>query len=160
VFTPALPEKVEAAAGLPLGLADKLFLALSDADEFEKDNRVFGRTDRSATGVYHFRPFGRPQIEAYFGGAFAAELEKHGNEDTNCYGLKGKDLGTDAPGATVTKLLPVIRPGLGARWQLSRACRQVIKGPNAGLTLLGPGGTYREHYVAISPRGQTSRCGP
>ena len=78
VFTPALPEKVEAAAGLPLGLADKLFLALSDADEFEKDSRLFGRTDRSATGVYHFRPFGRPQIEAYFGGAFAAELEKAG----------------------------------------------------------------------------------
>ena len=78
VFTPALSEKVEAAAGLPLGLADKLFLALSDADEFEKDSRLFGRTDRSATGVYHFRPFGRPQIEAYFGGAFAAELEKAG----------------------------------------------------------------------------------
>jgi monoamine oxidase len=78
VFTPALPEKVEAAAGLPLGLADKLFLALSDAHEFEKDSRLFGRTDRSATGVYHFRPFGRPQIEAYFGGAFAAELETAG----------------------------------------------------------------------------------
>ena len=78
VFSPAMPETTEAAAGLPLGLADKLFLSLSDADEFDKENRLFGRTDRSATGVYHFRPFGRPQIEAYFGGSLAAELEAGG----------------------------------------------------------------------------------
>jgi monoamine oxidase len=37
-----------------------------------------GRTDRSRTGVYHFRPFGRPLIEAYFGGSLAAELEAAG----------------------------------------------------------------------------------
>jgi len=47
-------------------------------------------------------------------------FDKYAYEDTNCYGLKGKDLGTDAPWATVTKLLPVIRPGLGARWQQPR----------------------------------------
>jgi monoamine oxidase len=77
-FSPPLPEKTTAAAGLPLGLADKLFLSLSDADEFAKDSRLFGRTDRSATGVYHFRPFGRSQIEGYFGGPLAAELEVGG----------------------------------------------------------------------------------
>ena len=65
LFAPELPEKIEAAAGLPLGLADKLFLSLSNDEEFERDSRLFGRTDRSRTGVYHFRPFGRPQIEAY-----------------------------------------------------------------------------------------------
>jgi hypothetical protein len=58
---PPLPEKIAAAAGLPLGLADKLFFSLSDAAEFDKESRLFGRTDRSGTGVYHFRPFGRPQ---------------------------------------------------------------------------------------------------
>ena len=79
LFAPALPDKTEAAAGLPLGLADKLFLSLSDADEFDKDIRLFGRTDRSRTGVYHFRPFGRPQIEAYFGGRLATELESGGD---------------------------------------------------------------------------------
>lgn len=78
VFSPALPEKIDAAAGLPLGLADKLFLSLDGAEEFEKESRLFGRTDRSATGFYHFRPFGRPQIEAYFGGTLAAELEANG----------------------------------------------------------------------------------
>jgi monoamine oxidase len=74
-FTPPLPGKIAAAAGLPLGLADKLFLSLAGAEEFEKDSRLFGHTDRSATAVYHFRPFGRPQIEGYFGGPLAAELE-------------------------------------------------------------------------------------
>ena len=59
-FTPALPEKAEAASGLPLGLADKLFLSLSNPREFERDTRLFGRTDRTGTGRYHFKPFGRP----------------------------------------------------------------------------------------------------
>jgi monoamine oxidase len=77
-FTPVLHQKTAAAAGLPLGLDDKLFLSLSDADEFEKDSRVFGRTDRTGTATYHFRPFGRPQIEAYFGGPLAVELEAAG----------------------------------------------------------------------------------
>jgi len=77
-FIPPLPEKIAAAAGLPLGLADKLLLSLSDAAEFDKESRLFGRTDRSGTGAYHFRPFGRPQIEAYFGGRLAVELEAAG----------------------------------------------------------------------------------
>jgi monoamine oxidase len=77
-FDPPLPEKVEAAAGLPLGLADKVFLALDHAEEFESDSRLFGRTDRAGTGAYHLRPFGRPIIEGYFGGAHAAGLESAG----------------------------------------------------------------------------------
>jgi monoamine oxidase len=77
-FHPALPEKAEAALGLPLGLDDKLFLALDHADEFEADSRMFGRTDRAGTGSYHLRPFGRPQIEGYFGGSPAAGLEAEG----------------------------------------------------------------------------------
>jgi monoamine oxidase len=77
-FMPALPEKVEAACGLPLGLADKLFLSLERAEEFDKETRLFGRTDRKGTGGYHFRPFGRPQIEAYFAGGLARELEAKG----------------------------------------------------------------------------------
>jgi monoamine oxidase len=77
-FTPALPEKIAAARGLPLGLADKLFMSLDGAEEFEKETRLFGRTDRKGTGGYHLRPFGRPMIEAYFAGGLAAELEAGG----------------------------------------------------------------------------------
>jgi monoamine oxidase len=75
LFAPSLPEKTAAAQGLPLGLADKLFLSLADAEEFETDSRMFGSIERTATAAYHFRPFGRPQIEAYFGGQLASELE-------------------------------------------------------------------------------------
>ena len=73
-----MPAKTEAALGLPLGLADKLFLSLEGAEEFEKDTRLFGRIDRAGTGAYHFRPFGRPQIEVYLGGRPASELEAAG----------------------------------------------------------------------------------
>lgn len=75
-FTPALPEKIEAARGLPLGHDDKLFIALDNAEEFPTSARLFAHTDRTATAGYHIRPFGWPMIEAYFGGACAAELER------------------------------------------------------------------------------------
>jgi len=78
LFSPQLPEKVAAAECLPLGLADKLFLSLEGAEEFEPDSRLFGRPDRAATAIYHVRPFGRPLIECYFGGACADDLERGG----------------------------------------------------------------------------------
>jgi monoamine oxidase len=77
-FAPALPEKLAAAAALPLGYDDKLFLSLAQPDEFDKDSRLFGRTDRTGTGAYHMRPFGRPLIECYYGGSLAQELERGG----------------------------------------------------------------------------------
>jgi monoamine oxidase len=80
VFAPSLPEKINAAAQLPLGHDDKLFLSLSSADEFEPDSRLFGRTDRTGTGAYHMRPFGRPLIECYFGGSLAQALERGGSQ--------------------------------------------------------------------------------
>jgi monoamine oxidase len=79
-FTPDLPDKRDAASGVPLGLADKLYMSLDHAEEFEKDSRLFGRTDTVATAAYHIRPFGRSMIEAYFGGDFASELEREGPE--------------------------------------------------------------------------------
>jgi monoamine oxidase len=78
VFAPAVPDKVAAATQLPLGHDDKLFLSLAQADEFEKDSRLFGRTDRTGTGAYHMRPFGRPLIECYYGGSLAEALERGG----------------------------------------------------------------------------------
>jgi monoamine oxidase len=79
-FTPPLPEAKRAAAhGLPLGLANKLFLALDGAaPDLPRDSHVFGALDRTATGSYQMRPFGRPMVAAYFGGALALELERAG----------------------------------------------------------------------------------
>jgi monoamine oxidase len=78
LFAPALPEKTQCAGDLPLGLADKLFLSLDNAEEFERDCHMTGRIDRTATATYQFRPFGRPQIEVYFGGDNATALEAAG----------------------------------------------------------------------------------
>ncbi len=78
LFSPALPKKAEASAGLPLGLADKLFLSLDGAEEFEASSRLYGRTDCAAIGSYHLRPFGQPFIECYFGGDLAWRLEREG----------------------------------------------------------------------------------
>jgi monoamine oxidase len=78
LFTPKLLDKTDAALGLPLGLADKLFLSLDGAEEFDADSRLFGHIDRRETATHHMRPFGRPLIEVYFGGSFAHELEAGG----------------------------------------------------------------------------------
>jgi monoamine oxidase len=77
-FHPALPQKVDAAAGLPLGLADKVMLALGDPEALPKDGNLRGATMRTAMGTFHLRPFGQPCIEGFFGGRFAQELEDAG----------------------------------------------------------------------------------
>jgi monoamine oxidase len=77
-FTPALPDKTDAATALPLGLANKLYLSLDDPEEFEADSRVFGHAHQVDTAAYHMRPFGRPLVEAYFGGRLADDLEGEG----------------------------------------------------------------------------------
>jgi monoamine oxidase len=78
-FHPALPEKVDAAANLPLGLADKVVLALDEAEALPKEGNLRGATMRTEMGTYHLRPFGQPCIEGFFGGRFARTLEDAGD---------------------------------------------------------------------------------
>jgi monoamine oxidase len=78
-FHPALPAKVDAARGLPLGLANKVMLALSEPDALPSDGNLRGATMRTAMGSFHLRPSGQPCIEGFFGGRFARELEDAGN---------------------------------------------------------------------------------
>jgi monoamine oxidase len=78
-FHPELPAKVDAARGLPLGLADKVMLALDEPEALPKDGNLRGATMRTAMGSYHLRPFGQACIEGYFGGRFAQELEDAGD---------------------------------------------------------------------------------
>ncbi len=76
-LAPELPEKLQAAADLPLGNAEKAFLALRDAEALPRNSRFFG-ANKVATGSYHVRASGPPMIEAYFGGALARELAHAG----------------------------------------------------------------------------------
>ncbi|MBR0854969.1 flavin monoamine oxidase family protein [Bradyrhizobium liaoningense] len=77
-FSPALPTKLDAARGLPLGVDDKVTLALADAEAFPKEGNLRGATMRTAMGTYHIRPFGQPCIDGFFGGSFARQLEDAG----------------------------------------------------------------------------------
>src|ERR1700754_911348 len=78
-FHPPLPAKVDAARGLPLGLADKVTLALAEPDALPKEGNLRGATMRTEMGTYHIRPFGQPCIEGFFGGRFAQQLEDAGD---------------------------------------------------------------------------------
>lgn len=77
-FRPELPAKTAAAAALPLGIADKVYLRLDDADAFPPDSHLYGAVDRVGTGTYYLRPMGRPLVEGFFGGALARDLERGG----------------------------------------------------------------------------------
>jgi monoamine oxidase len=78
-FHPALPAKVDAARGLPLGLADKVTLALDEPEALPKEGNLRAATMRTEMGTYHLRPFGQPCIEGFFGGRFARSLEDAGD---------------------------------------------------------------------------------
>jgi len=81
-FSPALPEKVAAAGGLPLGIVNKLFLRLDEAGVQElgreTDRHLVGALDRVKTGSYQIRPHGWPVIAGFYGGELSAELERDG----------------------------------------------------------------------------------
>ena len=96
-FSPGLPAKADAAAGLPLGLADKVFLQVAEPEALPVDGHLFGRADRSEIGSYHLRPFGRPYIEVYLGGRWARTLEAEGPGAPTAFALEelGELLGSD-----------------------------------------------------------------
>ncbi|MEH3107216.1 MAG: FAD-dependent oxidoreductase [Sphingomonas fennica] len=77
----------QAAADLPLGLADKLFLGVEGADDLDADSHLIGDPHRATTGSYYLRPFGRPVIECFFGGAGARALERAGPAATAAFAI-------------------------------------------------------------------------
>lgn len=77
-FTPAVADHLHAAACLPLGRVDKLFLALADPEAIPPESHLIGNPRTAATSSYYMRPFGRPVIECFFGGIIARKLEEAG----------------------------------------------------------------------------------
>jgi monoamine oxidase len=78
-FDPPLPDKLVAAAGLPLGVDDKLFISLEGLlPGIEHDTYLVGSTTSRETMTYQVRPLDRPAIYCFFGGRFAAALEREG----------------------------------------------------------------------------------
>ena len=73
-FDPPLPAKLDAAAALPLGLADKVFLGV-DQVPWEAQAHLIGNPHSACTASYRLSPFGWPIIEAFFGGDCAERQE-------------------------------------------------------------------------------------
>ncbi len=68
----------EAAAKLPLGLNEKLFLEIPGESPFEAETHVTGNPRDERTASYYIRPFGSPVIECFFGGERARLLNEQG----------------------------------------------------------------------------------
>jgi monoamine oxidase len=88
-FMTALPDKLDAAAGLPLGLADKVFLKLDAPEMFPPETQLYSDPRSTATGAYHLRPLHRPMIEVFLGGAHARSLEGQGPGAAAAFAVDG-----------------------------------------------------------------------
>jgi hypothetical protein len=77
-FSPPLHDKLVAAAGLPLGHAEKVLLSIDAPELLPVNGHLFGKTDRRQTGSYDLRPLSRSCIQALFGGSLAMELANKG----------------------------------------------------------------------------------
>jgi monoamine oxidase len=72
-FDPPLAAKQDAAAELPLGLADKAFLAV-DNPEWPAHAHLTGKPYSACTASHRLSPFGLPIVESFFGGACAEAM--------------------------------------------------------------------------------------
>ena len=96
-FEPALPEKRAAAAGLPLGVANKIFFEIDGEFAYPRGH-FYGATDRVETISFDLFPRGRKLLSGFVGGAFAVELEKGGPAAAEAEARRqiGAMLGADA----------------------------------------------------------------
>ena len=118
VFDPPLPDKVAAAAGLPLGLADKLFLRLDGTVPGAEDELfLVGSTRRRETMSYQVRPLGRPRINCFFGGRFAAQLEEGGIAAMAAFAID------ELAGLFGSAIRPRLSPLAASSWRADRFAR-------------------------------------
>ena len=77
-----LPPELEpwrsAAEGLPLGRNEKLFLEVAGSGLFAAESHAHGNPRDARAGSYYIRPFGRPVIECFLGGASADIVAEQG----------------------------------------------------------------------------------
>ncbi|RYY43998.1 MAG: amine oxidase, partial [Sphingomonadales bacterium] len=76
-----------AASQLPLGLADKLFLALDGGAEIPANAHLLGNPRAAVTGTYTLRPFGWPVVEVMFGGEGAEEMARRGLDGAAAFAI-------------------------------------------------------------------------
>jgi len=77
-FDPPLPAKRDAAAALPLGIADKVFLSVEGPLPWPAHAHLTGNPHERCTASHRLSPFGWPIVESFFGGPCAEALEEDG----------------------------------------------------------------------------------
>jgi monoamine oxidase len=82
-----LDEWRHAAASLPLGRNEKLFLEIVGDNPFEPEIHVIGDPRNPRTGSYYIRPFARGVIEGFFGGEGAEILAEEGSAAGFAYAI-------------------------------------------------------------------------
>jgi monoamine oxidase len=83
----ALDDWCHAAACLPLGQNEKLFLEIAGDSPFAPETHVLGNPRDVRTGSYYIRPFGRQVIEGFFGGDGARILAEGGSAASFAYAI-------------------------------------------------------------------------
>ena len=68
----------DAALRLPLGRNEKLFFEIVTPESFAPETHVHGNPRAANAGAYTIRPFGRPVIECFLGGAGASIVAEEG----------------------------------------------------------------------------------
>jgi monoamine oxidase len=87
-FDPPIEGLLEAADQLPLGLANKLFLSLEDAQEFPHGAHLLGNPHSRDTGSYFLNPLGIPVVEGFFGGGGSSRaLEELGKDGAAAFAV-------------------------------------------------------------------------
>jgi monoamine oxidase len=93
-LVPAMDDRLHAAAQLPLGTVEKLFLGLRDPESAPERAHLLADPHSAQSGSYMLRPSGTPVIEGFYGGDW---LEGLGAEDLVAKASEelGKLLGSD-----------------------------------------------------------------
>lgn len=87
-FDPPIEGLLDIAEQLPLGVADKLFLALDRPQDFPHDAHLLGNPRSVETGSYFMRPMGMPVVEGFFGGMGARALEELDDEGAAAFAIE------------------------------------------------------------------------
>jgi monoamine oxidase len=150
-FEPAVDDHLHAAAGLPLGLANKLFLAMADEQAVPPDTHLIGNPHRADTGSYHLRPFGRPMVECFFGGKGARAIEAAGPGAGEA--LAREELGRLLGGTFAAGLSPIVETAWGREPTVLGSYSHARPGRADARAVLAAPASERLHFAgeACSP---------
>jgi monoamine oxidase len=158
-FTPVVDEHLHAAACLPLGRVDKLFLALADAEAIPAEAHLLGKPRSALTGSYYLRPFGRPVIECFFGGIAARAMADAGDAGRTAFAIE--ELGALLGGDFARGLRPIAGTWWHDEPSVGGAYSHALPGHADKRLVLSEAASDRLHFAgeACSPHDYSTAHG-